>query len=278
MTDLATTNAVGSAGEQTAPAGYAASRLNALRHGILSQFTVLPWEEAAEYEALLSALVYEHRPRGPTEEHLVEEMAGVLWRKRRLRLAEAATYHRGLQSATDTLEKTVRAALVLADHPKLKVDVACSVTSTAEEISTELAELDADEAATQRAIAILSNGSAESYEAALAAVHESTAEAWAEQLTWKAEDYDSETAPYSPTPDDLKRYLEVAILPWYEERRQELAAYPRVRAQALGEALDPDKLERLGRYEVHLDRKLERTLSTLLRLQELRKGATAPGD
>lgn len=33
-----------------------------------------------------------------------------------------------------------------------------------------------------------------------------------------------------------------------------------IREQAFGEALDPDKLERLGRYEVHLDRKLERML------------------
>jgi len=32
-------------------------------------------------------------------------------------------------------------------------------------------------------------------------------------------------------------------------------------------ALDLDKLERLARYEVHLDRKLERTLAMLLRLK-----------
>ena len=36
---------------------------------------------------------------------------------------------------------------------------------------------------------------------------------------------------------------------------------PLIREQAFGEALDPDKLERLGRYEVHLDRKLERMLA-----------------
>jgi hypothetical protein len=36
-----------------------------------------------------------------------------------------------------------------------------------------------------------------------------------------------------------------------------------------------DKLERLGRYEVHLDRKLERTLAMLLRLKDLRQGAIA---
>jgi len=41
--------------------------------------------------------VAEHRPQGPTEEHLVEEIAGILWRKRRLRLAEAAAHRRGLE-------------------------------------------------------------------------------------------------------------------------------------------------------------------------------------
>jgi hypothetical protein len=45
-----------------------------------------------------------------------------------------------------------------------------------------------------------------------------------------------------------------------------LANRPLIREQAFGEALDPDKLERLGRYEVHLDRKLERMLTMLLRL------------
>ena len=44
-----------------------------------------------------------------------------------------------------------------------------------------------------------------------------------------------------------------------------------LRAQAFGQSLDPDKLSRLARYEVHLDRKLERTLAMLLRLQDLRR-------
>ena len=64
-------------------------------------------------------------------------------------------------------------------------------------------------------------------------------------------------------------------LPWFEARKKELANRPLIREQAFGESLDPDKLERLGRYEVHLDRKLERTLAMLLRLQDLRHGAIA---
>jgi hypothetical protein len=56
---------------------YEVARFNALRHGILSQHTVLPWEDGEEYRALLEALLAEHQPRGPTEEHLVEELAGI---------------------------------------------------------------------------------------------------------------------------------------------------------------------------------------------------------
>jgi hypothetical protein len=49
---------------------------------------------------------------------------------------------------------------------------------------------------------------------------------------------------------------------------------PLLREQAFGESLDPDKLERLGRYEVHLDRKLERMLAMLIRLKDLRQGTS----
>lgn len=83
---------------QTLPAetgGTDITRFNALRHGVLSRYTVLPWESADEYRAVVEALVAEHGPQGPTEEHLVEEIAGILWRKRRLRLAEAAAHRRG---------------------------------------------------------------------------------------------------------------------------------------------------------------------------------------
>jgi hypothetical protein len=67
---------------------YDVTRFNAVRHGVLSKHTVLPWEDEAEYETLLKALVDEHKPNGPTEEHLVEELAGAIWRKRRLRIGE----------------------------------------------------------------------------------------------------------------------------------------------------------------------------------------------
>jgi hypothetical protein len=79
--------------------GTSFTRFNALRHGVLSYYTVLPWENSNEYRTVVEALVAEHAPQGPTEEHLVEEIAGIVWRKRRLRLAEAAAHRRGLESA-----------------------------------------------------------------------------------------------------------------------------------------------------------------------------------
>ena len=59
----------------------------------------------------------------------------------------------------------------------------------------------------------------------------------------------------------LRRFLQDEVLPRYEAREKELINPPLIREQAFDEALDPDKLERLGRYEVHLDRKLERMLA-----------------
>src|SRR5690242_7413864 len=77
--------------------GYETSRLNATKHGLLSRHLVLPWEDRSEYEGLLDALIQEHTPKGPTETHLVEELAGIMWRKQRLVLAEAAVYRAELR-------------------------------------------------------------------------------------------------------------------------------------------------------------------------------------
>ena len=47
---------------------------------------------------------------------------------------------------------------------------------------------------------------------------------------------------------------------------------PAIKSQALGEGLQAYRLEKLNRYETHLDRKFERTLAMLLKLKSLRGG------
>jgi len=74
---------------------YQLSRLNAVNHGVLSKHTVLPWEDQKEYRELLDALIADHNPQGQTELYLIEELAGIIWRKRRLRLAEVSVHDQG---------------------------------------------------------------------------------------------------------------------------------------------------------------------------------------
>ena len=254
-------------------AGTEITRFNALRHGVLSRYTVLPWEDADEYDALVASLVAEHRPNGPTEEHLVEELAGILWRKRRLRLAEAAAHQHGLEDATEPYRGTVKAALVHLDGGKQIERVIDAIRATQEETAEESSDLDEDKGMTAKAVAILDAEKPKAYEQAVAALRADTREWWDDMISRDPEDVDEDEDPFTADSDGLRRFIEKELRPWYVQRRKELENRPLIRAQAFGQSLDPDKLSRLARYEVHLDRKLERTLAMLLRLQDLRRQA-----
>ncbi|MBT5245830.1 MAG: hypothetical protein HOL66_16485 [Rhodospirillaceae bacterium] len=252
-------------------AGTEVTRFNALKHGVLSRYTVLPWENADEYAALMASLVAEHRPNGPTEEHLVEELAGILWRKRRLRLAEAAAHQHGLENATEPYRDTVKAALVHLHGGKQIERVVDAIRATPEETAVEARDLDEDEGMTKDAVVILDAGKPKAYEQAVAVLRADTREWWEDLLSRDPGDYDEDQEPATPNAAGLRRFIDRDLQPWYAQRRMELENRPLIRAQAFGQSLDPDKLSRLARYEVHLDRKLERTLAMLLRLQDLRR-------
>ena len=251
---------------------YQLTRFNALQHGVLSRHTVLPWEDGEEYRALLDALAAEHQPKGPTEEHLVEELAGIVWRKRRLRLGEAAVHHRALRRATDPARDTAKAALVYTEAGgDGSTDEA--IRATDKQTEADLADLEADQAMTEDALRILAKPSTSTCSRALGALREDTRAWWDDQLSWRSDDYDEDQTPYQADAASLKRFLETEVLPWYEKRRHELACRSLIRQQAFGEAVDPNRLDRLARYETHLDRKLERMLAMLFKLQELRRTA-----
>src|SRR6516162_9008803 len=160
------------------------SRLNALRHGILSADTVLPWEDKLEYQSLLSALVEEYTPHGPTEEHLVEEIACVIWRKRRLRLAEAGSYQRGIAQATEPLSDTLITALKVGLRPIMDI-----VSPTLPVTERDLAALERRDALL-RALEILRAGKPGAYKAALAELDDETRTSWQEELAPERKDTD----------------------------------------------------------------------------------------
>ncbi len=68
--------------------GKQRSSQNAIKHGIFSEVTVLKDESRAKYESLLRELWETLRPEGKLEEILVEKLATILWRHRRVLVAE----------------------------------------------------------------------------------------------------------------------------------------------------------------------------------------------
>jgi hypothetical protein len=253
--------------------GYDASRFNALRHGVLSAHTVLSWEDKAEYEALLSALAQEHAPHGPTEEHFVEEIAGIIWRKRRLRLAEGASYRGGLEIIADPSSDTIKRAL-------LKVDpIIDTLTGGTCRTTEDFSELKRREASVQKAVAILDAEEAGAYDTALAELDEATRGSWGAQIAAQLDDFSEEEESEAFA---LAQYLCSYVLPELanhlkdiENRHKYIENRHLLREQVVGEAFPCARLEQLSRYEVQLDRKLERMLAMLLRLQSLRRSNEA---
>jgi len=81
-------NALRSTGPRT-PEGRAASSRNALRHGVLSNHFIAGHENRELFERLLEELVAEFEPETAMEALLVERLAMLFWRERRLAVAEA---------------------------------------------------------------------------------------------------------------------------------------------------------------------------------------------
>ena len=251
--------------------GCDVSRFNALRHGVLSAHTVLPWEDKAEYETLLNALVGEYTPHGPTQEHLVEEIAGVIWRKRRLRLAEAASYRSGLEGMRQPFSDTLERALIQVEP------VIDFFTQSPWRTPEDLTELKNRQASARKALEILSTGKAGAYDAALVELDDSTRKSWEQRIAPEPEDLDEDedtdedVEPDTADATALAQYLKDSVLPQLAKHVGHLENRHLIREQVLGEAVECTKLQSLSRYEVHLDRKLERMLTVLLRLQSLRQ-------
>jgi hypothetical protein len=71
-------------------AGKQKSRYNALKSGIFAKVVLLKRESPTEYGSLLNGLREDLQPQGTLEAALVENLAALLWRKRRLLRAESA--------------------------------------------------------------------------------------------------------------------------------------------------------------------------------------------
>jgi len=98
-------NAQQSTGPRT-EAGKQRSSQNALQHGLTGQTVLLPSENPAEYEHHVQGFLREYDPRGSTEQHLVETIAGATWRLKRIAALEAKVFSQETATPTDVYQQT----------------------------------------------------------------------------------------------------------------------------------------------------------------------------
>jgi hypothetical protein len=84
-------NAQKSTGPST-QAGKDRSRFNSRKHGLTAKLLVIGDEDPADFEELRAELMQQYDPRGSTECELVEYLAGLYWRLRRVPFFEAAVF------------------------------------------------------------------------------------------------------------------------------------------------------------------------------------------
>lgn len=256
----------------TPSTNYEVSKLNSLKHGILSQYAVMPWENAGEYESLLQSLVAEYKPIDATEEHLIEELAGVMWRKRRLRYAEQTELQERLRSeihnnSFNDTHHSATAALLQRGKEVEGFDIPKAMTASPEETAQEIKEYKGFIKDCRKVVGIIDKTN--DYSKALKALSEEDRETWLDEyLGERIHEFGNDV--FEETPEDLRIHLEQNIT-HYEKQIYELESREKIKRQIYGQAfLTEHKLEKFTRYETHLDRKMERILSTLFKLRELK--------
>lgn len=249
------------------PQPYEVVRFNALKHGILSRYTVLSHENHADYESLVNSLMDEHLPAGATEQHLIEELASVIWRKRRVLQAEGATINKGLKESARSAKTIIPAAAPFEMGLSGEgTDIRNLMDLKPEDVTESQRTARHDLDATNKAAAILRKGGDRTYDRALRALLPDTREWWQSYV-------DEEEYPADAT--GLATFISEHVTPFVYQQEKESRHHGAIVNQALGEGLQAYKLEKLSRYETHLDRKFERTLAMLIKLKDLRSTRAA---
>ena len=247
------------------------SKYNSLRFGMRTQATLLPWESVEEYEALRHELIDHHSPQGPTELHLVEEIGSVIWRKQRVLMAETALYRKGIADYADHRgDDLVRAAIIgkAPSYLQLGKVALAETVGPAEELASM--------AQSGKALAMLQKllpkvREAKDYATAKGLLAPDLVDEY--ETEWLGEEVTTDEGneyTYKEDIEGLGYFLEDSVVPRLEARAVQHRYAQDIANQLQGQAFNPEKLELIGKYETQLDRKLERMLAMLLKMQEMR--------
>lgn len=280
-----------SSGPRTA-AGKQRSKYNARKHGIFSQETVLKGESRPQYESVLAGLLDDFQPVGSAEELLVEKLATLSWRYRRLLIAESAEIQRGaeliecekafeIQQEVNQIEQEQETAAITSDAPGLigRIHNPTILASCMESLVELRDRIKADGFEEERDLEILQKiyGGSDRFRISQTLLDSY----WAWQRTLEVSEEEREREGYASPSKCVRNVLdeidrEIRRLEEFQKSQASIEASQNKLNRLRLQVPDSPALERLLRYEASLDRSFDRTLSQLERLQRMRRGQPVP--
>jgi hypothetical protein len=256
---------------------------NATKHGVFSKVILLKGEPKCEYEELLARLREDLQPVGALEELLVEKLATITWRQRRLLLAEGAEIQKNRE-------------FVEWDQRKQESEVAQEFASLQHDDNVGLIQKIGNPHVLESCLELLSelrervkkNGLDLENDSLLlekiygerhnVRLHEDLYDSYGQLFnTFETPEEEREREGYASPEQCRKNVLdeigkEIRRLKGYQKKRASVET-ERMRLEVVSRSIpDGPGLERFLRYEASFNRDFDRTLSQLERIQRMRLG------
>ena len=278
-------------GGPRSPEGKERSKHNALRHGIFSEVTVLPGESSDEYESLLNGLSEALKPEERLEKLLVEKLAMLSWRYRRLLQAEGAEIRQGSEflewdQRTRYSHEAEMAKRRIPREVKSYVERPCLIPEIQNpEILVYCLKLLSD-----LQNGIKSRGFSKDSDSSILTIiygpnlslHGTLLGRYSAWLNTSTTPEEERQRNRYATPEECKNRMlseidvEIRRLRDYRQEQAEKES-ERTKLEILRRKVpESAKLDRLLRYETSLERAFDRTLTQLERAQRIRKGQPLP--
>jgi hypothetical protein len=262
------------------------SSRNAIKHGILSDVVVLPGESHDRYQSLLQELHDALAPKDRLEELLVEKLATLSWRQRRLLAAEGAEIREGSEflewdKQNRERQKAANRSCALDLEHVFGRDLGLIWKIQDPEVLTSCLEL-----LGELRQEIESNGFDKKQDTAVlekiyGPFTESGKTLFQTYVIWlgtaNVSEEERQREGYE-TPAQCKDNVlaevdkEVRRLHAYQRKHTSIES-ERAKLEVLRRSVpEPARLDRLLRYEASLERAFDRTLNQLERMQRLRRG------
>jgi hypothetical protein len=268
------------------------SSRNSVKFGIFSRATVLKGESRADYNLLLKGLRETFQPVGKFEELLVEKLATISWRHRRLLVAEGAEIRKNSEflefdqrwkEQSEAQKISCKRNEEIKTTPPLPNGLIWDIQNP--EVLKRCIELLVE--LRQR---IESSGlSQHQDEGILRTIYGYRPHFWENLVDKYSIWFQTAEAPARerqskgyPVPEQCKAFLlqeidaEIARFKQYQEKRESIESERRKVEVLRQNVPDSRGLERLLRYETSLERAFDRTLMQLERAQRMRKGQPPP--